>query len=156
MQRFLVLIYGLVGYLMFLGTFLYTIGFVANCVVPKTIDSGTAGDWVTSLVVDGMLLGLFAVQHSVMARPAFKRRWTRIVTEPAERSTYVLLTALVLVLLFWQWRPLPEPIWNLASAPLRALVWGTGALGWVVRLISTFLIDHFELFGLRQVFMHFA
>ena len=156
MRRLLILVYGIVGYLMFLGTFLYTIGFVENWIVPKTIDSNLAGNWVLSLAVDGVLLGLFAVQHSVMARPAFKRRWTQIVTEPAERSTYVLLTALVLVLLFWQWRPLPEPIWNLASAPLRALVWGTGALGWVVVLISTFLIDHFELFGLRQVFMHFA
>ncbi len=156
MQRLLVLIYGLVGYLMFLGTFLYTIGFVANCVVPKAIDSGTAGDWVTSLVVDGMLLGLFAVQHSVMARPAFKRRWTRIVTEPAERSTYVVSTVLVLLLLFWQWQPLPQPLWDLASSPLRMLVWGGSGLGWLIVFVSTFLIDHFELFGLRQVFANFA
>ena len=156
MHRLLVLIYGIVAYVMFLGSFLYTIGFMENCVVPKTIDSNAAGNWVLSLVVDGVLLGLFAVQHSVMARPAFKRRWTRIVTEPAERSTYVVLTALVLVLLFWQWRPLHEPIWDLGSVPLRALVWGIGGLGWLVVLISTFLINHFELFGLRQVFSNFT
>jgi methanethiol S-methyltransferase len=156
MRRFLILLYGLVGYGMFLGTFLYTIGFMENCIVPKTIDGGPAGSWVLSLVVDGALLGLFAVQHSVMARPAFKRRWTRIVTEPAERSTYVVLTVFVLVLLFWQWRPLPEPIWDLTSVPLRAFVWGIGGLGWLVVLMSTFLIDHFELFGLRQVFTNFS
>ena len=101
MHRLLVLSYGIVAYVMFLGTFLYTIGFVENVLVPKTLDSGPVGDWRTSLVVDGLLLGLFAVQHSVMARPAFKRRWTRIVAEPAERSTYVVLTAVVLLLLFW-------------------------------------------------------
>jgi protein-S-isoprenylcysteine O-methyltransferase Ste14 len=156
MHRFLVLIYGIVAYVMFLGTFLYSIGFVENWVVPKTVDIGTASDWVTALVVDGALLGLFAVQHSVMARPAFKRRWTRVVSEPAERSTYVVLSALVLLLLFWQWRPLPEPIWNLGSPPLRAVLWGIGGLGWLVALISTFLIDHFELFGLRQVWAYFT
>ena len=114
MLRFLVLIYGIVCYVIFLGTFLCAIGFVTNFAVPKAIDSGTVSDWVTSLVVDGVLLGLFAVQHSVMARPAFKRLWTPIVSEAAERSTYVLFTNLLLLLMFWQWRPLPEPIWDLA------------------------------------------
>lgn len=156
MQRLLVLIYGIVAYAMFLGTFLYAIGFVENWLVPKTIDSGAANDRVTSLVIDAALLGLFAVQHSVMARPAFKRRWTRIVTEPAERSTFVVLSALALLLLFWQWRPLAEPVWDLASSPLRTLLWGISGLGWLVALISTFLIDHFELFGLRQVWAHFV
>jgi len=156
MLRFLVLIYGIVCYVMFLGTFLYTIGFVANFAVPKAIDSGTAGDWVTSLIVDGVLLGLFAVQHSVMARPAFKRLWTPLVSEPAERSTYVLFTNLLLLLLFWQWRPLPEPAWELASPPLRMLIWAICGCGWLVVLVSTFLIDHFELFGVRQVFLHFT
>ena len=156
MRRFLVLIYGLVCYLMFLGTFLYTIGFVGNFAVPKTIDSGLAGDWATALVVDGVLLALFAVQHSVMARPAFKRHWTRIVSEPPERGTYVLVTNLLLMLMFWQWRPLPQPVWDLASPPLRTLVWAASGCGWLVVLVSTFLIDHFELFGVRQAFLHFT
>lgn len=156
MLRFLALIYGIVCYLMFLGIFLYTIGFVANFAVPKSIDSGTASDWVTSLVVDGVLLGLFAVQHSVMARPAFKRLWMPIVSEAAERSTYVLFTNLLLLLMFWQWRPLPDPVWDLASPPLRALIWAINGFGWLVVLVSTFLIDHFELFGVRQVYLHFT
>ncbi len=156
MHRLLVLCYGIVAYLMFLASFLYTIGFVANWLVPKSIDSGTAVDGVTSVVVDGLLLGLFAVQHSVMARPAFKRRWMRIVTEPAERTTYVFLTALILGLLFWQWRPLPQPVWDLSPGSLRMLLWGISGAGWLVVLISTFLIDHFELFGLRQVIAYFA
>jgi methanethiol S-methyltransferase len=156
MLRFLVLLYGIVCYLMFLGTFLDSIGFVTNFAVPKTIDSGTAGDPLTSLIVDGVLLGLFALQHSVMARPAFKRLWTPIVTEPAERSTYVLLTNLVLLLAYWQWRPLPAPVWDLASPPLRTLIWAINGFGWFVVLLSTLMIDHFELFGLRQVVLHFT
>jgi len=156
MRRILVLIYGIVCYVIFLGTFLYAIGFVANFAVPKAIDGGTAGNWVTSLVVDGVLLGLFAVQHSVMARPAFKRLWTRIIPEPAERSTFVLLTSLVLQLMFWQWRPLPALVWDLASPPLRTVIWAISGFGWLVVLASTFLIDHFELFGLRQVFLQFT
>jgi methanethiol S-methyltransferase len=155
MHRLLVLCYGIVAYLMFLGSFLYTIGFVGNWLVPKSIDGGAVGDGMNALIVDGLLLGLFALQHSVMARPAFKRRWTRVVTEPAERTTYVFLTAVVLGLLFWQWRPLPASIWDLTSGSLRTLVWGVNGLGWVVVLISTFLIDHFELFGLRQVLAYF-
>jgi methanethiol S-methyltransferase len=156
MQRLGVLIYGIVAYVMFLGTFLYLIGFVENWLVPKSIDSGTASDLVTSLLIDGVLVGLFAVQHSVMARPAFKRRWTRIVTEPAERSTFVLITNLLLMLMFWQWRPLPQPVWDLSSPSLRTILWGASALGWLIALISTFLIDHFELFGLRQVIAQLA
>jgi methanethiol S-methyltransferase len=156
MHRLLVLIYGIVCYVMFLGTFLYSIGFVANFAVPKSIDSGTVGDRTTSFVIDAVLLGIFALQHSVMARPAFKRHWTRIVSEPAERSTYVLLTNLALILIYWQWRPLPEPIWNVESPTLRALLWALSGCGWLMVLISTFLIDHFELFGLRQTFQCFT
>ena len=148
-------LYSVLVYVFFNAAFGYAIAFVGDFpLVPKTIDSGTVGDWPTSLAVDGLLLGLFAIQHSVMARPVFKRRWTRIVAEPAERSTYVFLTALVLLLLFWQWRPIPDPVWDLASPPLRTILWGVSGLGWLVVLISTFLIDHFELFGLRQVFAY--
>jgi methanethiol S-methyltransferase len=156
MPRLLVLLYGLVCYVLFLGAFLYLIGFVANAAVPKGIDDGTPAGLATSLAVDGVLLGLFAVQHSVMARPAFKRLWTRIVPAPAERSTYVLLSNLALLLIFWLWRPLAQPVWEIASPALRWLIWGICACGWIVVLVSTFLIDHFELFGLRQTFLYFS
>ncbi|HQU48693.1 MAG TPA: methyltransferase [Casimicrobiaceae bacterium] len=146
------LLYGSIVYVLFLGTFLYAIGFVGNVVVPKSIDAGAPGPFATSLIVNGLLLGVFAVQHSVMARPAFKRMWTRVVPSALERSTYVLAASLALGLLFWQWRPIVAPvIWNLEGSAvanaIRALFW----LGSGLVLVSTFLINHFELFGLRQV-----
>jgi methanethiol S-methyltransferase len=146
-------LYGLVVYLFFLGTFVYAIGFVGNLpLLPKTIDSGPAEPLVETLVVDLALLGLFAVQHSVMARRGFKRWWTRVVPESVERSTFVLAATAVLALLLWQWRPLAEPVlWSVSDPVGRLALTAVFWLGWTVLLVSTFLINHFELFGLRQV-----
>lgn len=152
-MAFIAALYGLVVYLFFLATFVYAIGFVGNLpLLPKTIDSGTAGPLAEALVVNLLLLGLFAVQHSVMARRGFKRWWTRRIPEAVERSTFVLAASAVLALLLWQWRPIAEPVvWSVSDPVawwvLQAVFW----IGWAVLLISTFLINHFELFGLRQV-----
>lgn len=148
-------LYGLLSYLFFLVTFVYAIGFVANLpLLPKTIDSGAAVPLAEALLVNVALLGLFAVQHSVMARRSFKRWWTRIVPEPVERSTFVLAATLVLALLLWQWRPIASPmLWQATDPGVRGLLYAIGGLGWAVLLISTFLINHFELFGLRQVWL---
>jgi protein-S-isoprenylcysteine O-methyltransferase Ste14 len=153
MSATLSLLYGLVIYAAFWGAFLYTVGFVGDVGVPKTIDSGQPGPLAEALLVDGLLLGLFAVQHSVMARRSFKRWWTRFVPPAVERSTYVLAATAALALLLWQWRPLARPtIWRVENPAgvglLQAVFW----LAWTGLLLSTFLIDHFELFGLRQVF----
>ena len=154
MLKALALIYGIAAYLLFLVVFLYAIGFVGNWLVPKSIDAGTEGDLVWSLLVNAALLGVFAVQHSVMSRPGFKRWWTKIVPEPIERSTYVLLTSLALVLLFWEWRPLRSVIWNVENSAGSLALWGFFGLGWLIVLTSTFLINHFDLFGLRQVYLN--
>lgn len=153
MSNLLSLCYGIIVYVFFLATFLYAIGFTGNIFVPKTIDNWATAPLIDALVIDLLLLTVFAVQHSVMARTSFKRWWTRIVPEPIERSTYVLAATLALVLLLWQWRPIVEPVvWNIkqgaAVVVLHVVFW----LGWAVLLISTFLINHFELFGLSQVF----
>jgi len=154
--KLLMAAYSAACYVFFLGAFLYAIGFVGSLVVPKAIDTGAGGPMATSVLIDVLLLGAFAVQHSVMARPAFKRWWTKIVPGPVERSTFVLLASLTLSLLFWQWRPLPPKIWNLANSAAGDILWVGFFTGWGMVLLSTFLINHFELFGLSQAFNHLA
>lgn len=143
--------YGLVAYVAFLGVLAYTIGFLANAVVPKGVDDGHPGPAWLAVLIDAGLLGLFAVQHSVMARPWFKQWWTRIVPAAVERSTFVLTASLVIGLLLWQWRPLPETVWSVQTGWLRGLLWAVYGAGWTILVLSTFLIGHFDLFGLRQV-----
>jgi protein-S-isoprenylcysteine O-methyltransferase Ste14 len=149
----LAFLYGVLAYVLFLATFTYAIGFVGNLpLLPKTIDSGAPVPLAEALVVNLLLLGAFAVQHSVMARRGFKRWWTRIVPEPVERSTFVLAATAVLALLLWQWRPIAEPlVWSVENPAGRVALHLAFWIGWAVLLISTFLINHFELFGLRQV-----
>jgi protein-S-isoprenylcysteine O-methyltransferase Ste14 len=150
--RVLILFYAIVSYALFLVSFLYAVGFVGNYLVPKSIDVGGRTNLSEAIIVNLLLLGLFAIQHSIMARPAFKRWWTKLVPVACERSTYVLLSSLILLLLFWQWRPLPTPVWQVGGIAAWLLI-GVSSLGWLVALGSTFMIDHFDLSGLRQAFV---
>jgi protein-S-isoprenylcysteine O-methyltransferase Ste14 len=156
-MRNLALAYGLVCYALFLGAFLYAIGFVGDLFVPKSINVPlTDADWQRALIQDAVLLLLFAVPHSVMARPQFKAWWTKIVPLPVERSTYVLVSSLLLVALYWWWIPIPTVIWEVGIPAVRTAIWGLFWAGWLLALVSTFMIDHFDLFGLRQVWLYWA
>lgn len=152
MARYLALGYGVLNYLVFLVVFLYAIGFVGDLVVPRSVDHGPQAPLVAAIMIDVVLLGLFAAQHSVMARPVFKRWLTRMVPPYIERSTYVLAANLVLALLFWQWRPISAIIWDVSVPAGRTALWILFWLGWAIALASTFMVSHFDLFGLRQVY----
>ena len=151
--RVATLAYGVISYLIFFAIFLYLIGFVGSGIVPKTIDSGATAPALESVLVNVGLLALFAIQHTIMARRAFKRWWTTIIPESIERSTFVLVTSLLLMAMVWQWRPMPEVIWRLEGT-LGIALYAVSGLGWGIVLLSTFLIDHFDLFGLKQTFFY--
>jgi protein-S-isoprenylcysteine O-methyltransferase Ste14 len=154
-MRLMALAYGLLSYVVFLVSFLYAIGFVGDLIVPKSINFPVVdAAWPRALIQDAALLLLFAVPHSVMARPEFKAWWTRIVPTPIERSTYVLKSSLLLFVLYWQWIPIPNVIWDVSIPAFRTVIWALFWIGWLVALVSTFLINHFDLFGLRQVYMY--
>jgi methanethiol S-methyltransferase len=154
MNRTPIFIYGFLAYAIFFLVFLYMIGFVGNFIVPKSVDSGPAASPVEAISVNVILVALFAIQHTIMARPYFKSWLTKIIPTPMERSTYVLAASLLLALLYWQWRPMPTPIWDVAQPVLRSILTGLFFVGWIVSLYSTAIIDHFDLFGLRQVYLH--
>jgi protein-S-isoprenylcysteine O-methyltransferase Ste14 len=156
MGRIIGFLFGLVAYLVFLPTFLYAIGFVTGVVVPKTIDTGPVVPMAEALIINILLMSLFAVQHSAMARKPFKQWWTQFVPVAVERSTYVLLTSLALILLFWQWRPIPTIVWEITNPQIAMAVTALSLAGWLLVLFSTFLINHFELFGLHQVAINLA
>ena len=155
MGKLIVFVFGLLSYCVFLVAFLYAIGFVGNFYVPKTIDSGVATSLLPSIIINMLLLSLFAVQHSVMARPAFKQRLTRTINAAAERSLYVLLSSLALIIVYWQWQPMTTVVWSVENEILNYVILGIYALGWLIVFFSTFMINHFELFGLQQIYANF-
>lgn len=152
MKRFIAFIYGIIAYILFLGAFLYAIAFVGDFLVPKTINTGVETPFTQALIINMAVLSVFALQHSIMARPGFKRWWTQFVHPAIERSTYVLLSSLALILIYWQWRPLTAIVWEVQNEAVATLLHGVFALGWLIVLLSTFMINHFDLFGLKQVY----
>jgi len=154
MKRWLYFLYGVSCHLLFLATFVYMAGFVGNLLVPKSIDTPTGTPLAAAVGIDLLLISLFGLQHSVMARPGFKRLWTRIVPRPIERSTYVLISCLVTILLMWQWRSIDAVVWNIEAPLLRTAIWGLFAAGWLMVPAVSLLIDHFDLFGTRQVWLY--
>lgn len=152
-KRLSVFLFGIAAYAVFLYTFLYAIGFVGNIVVPKGIDDGAQAPFLNALAVDLALIAFFGIQHSVMARPGFKKRWTRLIPEPTERSIFVLCASFCLLLLFREWRPMPDLVWDFSAGPLSSALTVLFWAGWVIALVSSFLISHFDLFGLRQAYL---
>jgi protein-S-isoprenylcysteine O-methyltransferase Ste14 len=153
MKKTLFFLYGVICYIVFFGTFLYAVGFIGNIFVPKSIDSAATVPFGEALLINIALLGVFALQHSVMARQGFKKWWTKFVPVQIERSTYVMFTNLALILMFWQWQPMGGVIWNVQDPTIQVILYGIFAFGWLMVLVSTFLINHFDLFGLRQVWL---
>jgi len=152
MKKVVILIYGALAYIIFLIAFLYAIGFVGNVIVPKSIDSGTETTLLSSIFINVVLLSVFALQHSIMARPAFKKWFTTIFSPATERSTYILLSSLALLLIYWQWQPITTIVWKTESTIAIYMLTGIYFSGWLIVLLSTFMINHFELFGLAQIF----
>lgn len=155
MKKFIILVYGLIAYVVFLISFLYAIAFIGDFLVPKTINSETESTGLSAVIINLVLLSIFAIQHSVMARPAFKAWWIKIIGKPAERSTYILLTSLALLLIFWKWQSINTVVWEVENSTIGILIMGISAIGWGIVLLSTFMISHFELFGLTQIFDNF-
>ena len=152
MKKSIILLYGILAYFVFLIAFLYAIGFVGNIIVPKSIDSGAEKTLISSLFINVILLSVFALQHSIMARPAFKKWFTTIISPAMERSTYILLSSLALLLIYWQWQPITTIVWETESKIAINILTGIFFLGWLIVLLSTFMINHFELFGLSHIF----
>lgn len=152
MKKLIIFLYGILSYFVFLGAFLYAIGFVGNFLVPKSIDSGTESSLMNAILINVVLLSIFAIQHTIMARPIFKKWWNSIIGPASERSTFVLLSSLALILMYWKWVPIKSIIWQVENEILILVIYGIFVLGWLIVLLSTFMINHFHLFGLKQIY----